>query len=67
MDSLMTETLLTADEVMAAMDKYFETGGNPVLQPLMRDYYAQTGKIPHAVLVTLKLEKITLIRVKDAR
>ncbi len=54
-----TDELLTGDEVMAEMDKYFETGGNPRLRPIMHKSYQEYGIVPGVVLSTLKLEKIT--------
>lgn len=56
----MPRELLTVDEVLAEMDAYFESGkGNPILQPLMHQAYKKDGDIPHAVLVSLRLKKVT--------
>lgn len=55
----VVEELLTGNEVMMEMDKYFETAGNLRLQPIMHDLYRKTKTVPSVVLRTLKLEEIS--------
>jgi hypothetical protein len=56
--------LLTADQVLAECDEYCNTEGNPVLAPLMRDYYNKNKVMPQAFLKSLNLEPVMMWRRK---
>ena len=51
---------LTAEQVLAEVDEYCTTKGNPILAPHMRKAYERDGKMPPAVLTSLNLRPITM-------
>jgi hypothetical protein len=55
-----TPQIFTAEQVLAEVDDYCATKGNPALAPLMHDAFKRDGKMPHAVLVSLNLEQVTM-------
>ena len=59
------QEILTAGQVLSEIDLYCSTKGNPALAPVMRQAFEKDGKFPHAVLVSLKLEPVTMWRRKS--
>ena len=63
--------VLTAEEVLAEVDEYCATKGNPILAPLFRKDFEKTGRMAHAILISLDLEPVTMWRrkaeIKEAR
>jgi hypothetical protein len=50
------------------MDEYCTNGcGNPILAPILRKDYEKTGRMAHAILVSLNLEPLTMWRRKGVR
>lgn len=54
---------MTAQEVMAQVERYFEEGnGNRILREPLVSHFKKTGEIVHAVMATFKLERIVMYR-----
>lgn len=63
--TLRQNALMTGDQVMDEVKRYFAAGnGNPILEPHILDHYAKTSNVVHAVLVSLRLEKVSAWRRK---
>lgn len=59
--------LLTLEEVIAETAAYFDAGnGNPILREPMLKYMTDKNEVPHAVLVSLGLERVVAYRKKEA-
>jgi hypothetical protein len=57
--------LMTIEEVMNEVQRYFDSGhGNPRLAEPILSHIKRTGQIPHAVMTTFKLERVTMYRRK---
>ena len=56
---------LTSEQVLAEVDEYCATKGNPLLAPAMRQAFEKDKRMPHAVLVSLNLEPVMMWRRKS--
>ena len=56
----MSDEFLTAEQVLAKVDEYCRTKGNPALAPHMRAYYTETGKMAPAVLESLRIKPVLM-------
>jgi hypothetical protein len=64
-EAMSDQEPLTSEQVLAEVDEYCATKGNPLLAPVMRQAFEKDKRMPHAVLVSLNLEPVMMWRRKS--